>query len=255
MIERYLEGIDLPLLRTDVSPELTAVANRLPTVTGTIRVPVIGSVEDVTIIESPSGWDLEDVLVNYRTVLKSIETSLKITLPTDNRFILLVTPKELIPTNQEEKRKLVEKYGSHILDGIDGDCTRQGEGFRIRLGYKGLEKSTPLNKVLEVLAHEYGHTLGERIDSPVWEELKAYAFQALFMRHYSNVRYFIHGYFTHEVSSEEVHEIAEAMWALLITRGIKEEEILSHLIGGSFGPFQPKDYLMRTEASFLARSR
>jgi hypothetical protein len=205
--------------------------------------PEIGIIEDMPQIEPSLNWTFDQVLGDFYRVLGEMQSRLGVSLPTRNRHFMLIEPDELIPKDEAEKAKLVARYGSYILDGMAGDCDNSdGSNFLLRIGYKGREHRVTDQKVLDVVSHEYGHTLGEDLETADLEELKAYAFRSLFVRFYNGVDVFCDniGF----LSPEKTHDIALHKLEQLTMQGICEEEILAHLTGQPFGGFTPDSYLV-----------
>ena len=148
---------------------------------------------------------------------------------------------------EKEKEYLRERYGEYIVDGTAGECVTNDDGtYTLRINEQLLEQDPSGDTALEVLAHEYGHTLGESLENAVDEELKAYAFANLFMKHYLDVDYYSNFRFT----TDTVH--AESLYRLdLLTSHVGDPEILlAHLTGSRFGGHEPYDYLDYIPSNF-----
>ncbi len=181
-------------------------------------------------------WRADEIRLEFRNGLSALASEFNIDLPTSSYRVVFVGSKNMLPKDKEPRERLARRYGAYILDGISGSCTRLPNGrFRLRLGYMGKQKVVDKDSVMETLSHEYGHTLGDLIDNPIFEELKADAFCSLFMRVYTDVNeYLIDG-----ESPDKVHDIARSRLAQLTLRGFSEGAIIAHLTGKSFGDFRP----------------
>lgn len=188
-------------------------------------------------------WSRRKVIAEYRDTIGYISGMVGVELPIDDRALFFVTRRSLVPRSKKDQEALVKRYGPFILDSIAGYTQRLDEdrnsryGFAMRIGIvrEGATKTT----ALELIAHEYGHTIGEHIRETIYEEMKAFAFESLFMRVYRDVDY----YLMDGVDPESKHDVARHNIGLLQAKGIKEEEILAHLTGKPFGKFMPDDYL------------
>lgn len=168
--------------------------------------------------------------------LASLSKQINQPLTMQGRTFLFVPDEELLPKTKENKQDLIKKYGETIIENAAGDCTRHDDGtytLRIGLDVAGMEE----DDVLNTMAHEYGHTLGKSIDVPIFEELKAYAFAHLFMRHHWEVD-ILHiiaiGRSVHFKALDRVEQLQET--------GISIEAILAHLTGEVFAGYKPDDY-------------
>lgn len=163
-------------------------------------------------------------------------------LTLERKSLVFVRPEVLRPQTEDERRRLIESYGEYIIDKIGGDCQKLRNGsFLMRIGAKEQEERIEKESVLQIMSHEYGHTIGEDIGESVFEELKAYAFSNLFMRTY-------HGFSDYDVAAVnngETHNIALNWLEQLKVAGVSEEDILAHLTGMQFGPAHPLDYRKR----------
>lgn len=193
------------------------------------------------------GWKFDKVLREFSVITGLMEQELEISLPMNNRSVSFVERMKLIPEDPDDIMALVDKYGKYIIDGIAGDCTRFQDGsFAIRVGYKGQEDRIPKSEAMYVLAHEYGHSLGEHIEDPVFEEVKAYAFARLVMQYYFQSDYV--GMESRTLQPDRVHDIAIHRIEQLNARRIGEAEIIAHLTARPFGRHQPSDYQNRLAA-------
>lgn len=199
------------------------------------------------VVESEVGWEFSSVISDFNSVLSFINTSSNYHLTMENKSAQLVRPEDMLPKTEKERSQIIQLYGTYILDGIAGSCHRNPDGsFDLKLGYAGLEETSTKEDVLEVLAHEFGHTLGERLPDAIFEELKAYAFSMFFMRHYLQVD----GIFDLcTLSPEKTHDIARHYLDVLLTRNISEEAILAHLIDKSFGIYTPDTWSVLNSSS------
>ena len=186
----------------------------------------------------PLPWTEQWVMAKFESILGDISRDTKQTpLSLKGRSVRFVPRGKLRPQSETERRYLIERYGDYIVDGGAGDCVKLGDGsYAIRIGYAGEEETIPEHTVVELVGHEYGHTLGDTLAIAVLEELKAYAFANLAMRKYYNV-------FVCQWDASTVHEEALSTLGQLIDRGIKEEMVIAHLTGEPFGIYQANDVL------------
>lgn len=170
-----------------------------------------------------------------RSLLIKIEAEEGVELPIHDREIIFVSPDMLKPSNEKTRKMLIKKYGSNLSDGSGGQCAKKPNG-----GYLlSISNDIWSYEYLEVIAHEYGHSLGDVfLSSPIAEEMKAYAFTSLVMQNYFEVdEYHPEGFMpdqTHDIASDRVRQ--------LIEKGVKPLAIISHLINHPFGSQQPSDY-------------
>lgn len=188
------------------------------------------------------GWTRRRLMTDYQDILGVISSRIGSTLPTANRYVDIVSQDKLIPQNSAEEKFLIARYGPYILRTIIGRCVRLPEGrFKLKLGFKGQEENTTEDEAIAVLGHEYGHSLGDHTVQTVFEEMKADAFEALFMSIYLDTDiYCLDG-----DSPDNLHDVARHRVGLLQAKGIREEEMIAHIIGANFGEFKPDDYLKR----------
>lgn len=187
-------------------------------------------------------WSRKKTIADFRDLIGNISGITGAELPLDDIAVFFVRKESLIPKDLSVRIRLSQRYGPYILDGIGGDCTSilsaKNSRYRFMLRIGAAKSSETHEKVLERLSHEYGHTLGYIIKDPVFEEMQAYAFMALFMRYYTDVdQYLVDG-----VSPDRVHDVARHNVGLLQAKGVKEEEAIAHLIREPFGTYQPDDY-------------
>lgn len=246
MAERYFPGFDFIRFEPSKLKEITEVLHDGDDLSDY-------SVESFTLEESGdfppihevepelSVWKVDDLQVRFVSLLRSIDKQINHPRLTMSRMTMrFVSRDEMRPKTEEEKQMLIQRYGDYIVDGGVGDCTRNPNGtYSLRIGYAGCENSASLDEVLSVMGHEYGHTVGEQIEDPVLEELKAYAFANLVMRVFYGVR----DYRVYQMDVSNVHETALFWLEQLLDRGVSEEEILAHLTMRRFGKSYPYDYL------------
>jgi len=233
------------------SPELIPVDNPDPINLEHLPVVVFERITDITGLQEAEddhveelGWSRRRVMADYRDVLSLISHESGVYLPTAGRQVLFVDQRELMPKNPLEREFMMARYGKDIFRTIIGDCKRRSGGmFRIRLGFRGQEENTTEEDVISVLAHEHGHTLGEHLKDPVFEEMKADAFEALFMSVYLGTDY----YCLEGESPDRIHDIARHNIGLLQAKDIREEEMLAHLTSQPFGRFEQDDYKKRLQ--------
>jgi len=184
----------------------------------------------------------------FEDTLERISQEIGQKLDMDRRKLLLLPSEELKPKTEEEANRLVARYGEYMRNGGIGDCLHDNEGnFTLRVGIdeNRIQKAI-VNRdlVLDLAAHEYGHSLGETLDSAVFEELKAYAFASLFQRNYSGSTESSYKRKDFEnFHKNRPHHVAKFRLAELLSAGIPEGAIISHLIGKKFGKFDPTDYM------------
>lgn len=205
------------------------------------------NIEFDEVVESEVGWEFSSVISDFNLVLSSMSTSSNYHLTMENKSVQLVPPEDMLPKTERERSQLVQLYGTYILDGMAGSCRRNPDGsFDLKLGYAGLEEMSTKDDVLGVLAHEFGHTLGERLPDAIFEELKAYAFSIFFMRHYLQVDAIFD---LSTLSPEKTHDIARHYLDVLLARNISEEAILAHLIDKDFGTHTPDTWSILNSTS------
>nr|MBI5455797.1 hypothetical protein [Candidatus Levybacteria bacterium] len=200
------------------------------------------------VVNSAEAWTEGDILLDHRNVLKIVsdETSAPLTLK--RRWISFVPRQELI-TSPVDRHILASIYGEDALMNFIAYCRRLPDNkFNIRLGYKGVESRVKKKEVAAVNAHEHGHTIGPHLTDPVAEEMKADAFESLYMGYYlGTVRYFMDG-----TNPRSVHHISRSRIRQLQEIGIREEEIIAHLIGGNFGDFNQDSYKRHLRRPFTS---
>lgn len=202
---------------------------------------LFGDSESVVDEPEPQLWTPSQLQKEFVAQLGKMDRQIRSPrLTMSRRTLTFVTPDEMIPKTDKEKQSLIQRYGNYVADGGIGDCMRNPDGtFTIRIGFAGQEDTVSKEDVLELMGHEYGHTLGEHLEDPIFEELKANAFANLFMRSYFNVsRYRIY-----QIDVSTIHDTAQFWLEQLLDKGINEEAILAHLTGNRFRKSYPNDYL------------
>lgn len=194
---------------------------------------------DDLVVRGREVWSRRRVISEFRDTMGTISGLLKEPLPLEDRAIFFVPKSTLIPKDPSARADLVSRYGSKILDDKIGDCTvidpqeNSAYRFMIRVGVAKTDYSH--EGTLEVLAHEFGHTIGEFNKSTLLEEMKAFAFMALFMRIYTDTdHYLIDGLFP-----GRVHELAKHNIGIWQAQDIPEELMIARIIGQPFGRFNP----------------
>lgn len=204
----------------------------------TIRLSDLCDLEDIAEESTPKVWNQNKLYQEFTSQLNSVGRQIKHPgLTMRQRTMQFVTREAMRPKNDIERQLLVERYGDYVADGA-GDCTRNPNGtFTLRIGFLGQEDTASKEEVLDVMAHEYGHTLGSDISDPTFEELKAYTFARLLMRQTQDVEY--GGTL---LDNSTVHNTAQLWLEQLVANGISEEKVLAHLTGNKFGTSYPDDY-------------
>lgn len=249
MAEKFFSGFTFQEFKAREPEEITTVpytGTVFPVSSESITladfVSDVGDLEELTIEETSAEWNPGQIRQEFLKVLRDLDAKLGYPrLTMRRRSVQFVTKDEIRPQTEEEKQQLIEKYGGdYILDGITGDCTRNTDGsFTLRVGFKGEEEAVHHDDVLQTVAHEYGHTVGERLEDATLEELKAYTFENLVMREF----YKASQYYPYVMDASTTHSIALFRLEQLLTRGIPEEAILAHVTGRRFGKCYPNDYL------------
>ncbi len=231
MHERYFEGVEF----RDELPSRDFSEEELEKIRQLFHELDIESIED---IKAPIGeWNTRSVSLEFVRILRQLEKKTGQLLPLDGMNISYVEPKEMRPRSINERRYLVEQYGDYMRDGGAGDCERlPGGRFNIRIAAAGRENELSRTTVLGLLGHEYGHTLGERMEEQVLEELKANAFSAIVLSEAHMLDISL-GY---ELS--ETHDQSRYMLDYLTGLGISEPAIISHLIQTPFMGVYPDSY-------------
>ena len=185
---------------------------------------------------------LEEILPDFEKTLHTIGQDLGYPLTLDGRELLLVSRDELKPKTDEKAQKLVDRYGEYMRNGGNGDCTLLENGsYRLRVSLIEDEETGNKPILLEVAAHEYGHTLGKFLESAIFEELKAYTFASLFQRFYEGETQYSEK--MDDLHPDQPHDVACHRLGELLRVGIPEGAILSHLVRKPLGRFKPTDYL------------
>lgn len=247
MTERYFPGFAFtPYQPTEITtiPLEEKTQNTLPSIG---KVYVGDAFDGLSIRElklSTYEWNPTQIQKEFEEQLQSISVQIGgPPLTISNIDIQFVTKEEMLHKTDAERQSLIDWYGGdYIADGVTSDCQRNNDGtFTLRIVDTSKEKSMAKDDVLQSMAHEYGHTLGpEFLESPVFEELKAYTFARLFMRH---------SYDDGLDTLQIVHKTASLKLGQLLDSGLKEEAIIAHLIGQPFGGFQPDDYIKVLDAN------
>lgn len=184
------------------------------------------------------------VLRSFVRGLRSLGQEIGEPLSIWKRSLRFVTRDQIQPKTEGYKQALIKIYGETLANGGGGDCGVNDNGtFLLRVVDEGDSPSLIENRY-SVAAHEYGHTLGEKfLDDPIFEELKAYSFEQLYMEHALRGIYDIQPAFT-----VNVHNIALFILEQLDVARIPLEATIAHLTQRSFGGFQPDDYKELSEA-------
>lgn len=246
MAERFFSGFEFRKFEPPKPPEAyiyrykptdalsTPVEKEIVRLNDLIR----GSPDIIDIVESePEVWTFNQLQQDFARQLSEIDRqTITPRLTMHNRTFKFVTRDEMRPKSDAERKRLVERYGDYIVDGRIGDCKRNADGtFELRIGFAGQENSASKESVLEMKAHEYGHSLGQHLEDTTLEELKAYTFENLFMRYYCNAN----EYRVSRMDALTIHDTASFWLEQLLDAGIKEEAILAHLTGERFGKYYP----------------
>lgn len=246
MAERYFAGFEFKKFEPVKPFIITVPSERTETPSIPIRVvhviDLVGSLNGPTVEPEPDLWASNQLQREFVTQLDQIDRQIRYPrLTMHRRTMTFVTTDEMLPQTDEERQQLIQKYGGdYIADGGAGDCRRNPDGtFTMRIGFAGQEDTASKDEIFEVMGHEYGHTLGVTLEDPIFEELKAYTFANLLMKHY----YDVDEYCVTQMDVSTVHDTAQFWLEQLLEKGISEEAILAHLTGRKFGKSYPKDYL------------
>lgn len=231
MHERYFEGVEF----RDELPSRNFSEEELQEIRKLFSELEIESIDDV---KAPVGeWSTGSVSLEFVRILRKLEKKTGQLLPLDGMNISYVRPEEMRPRSINERKYLVEQYGDYMRDGGSGDCMRlPGGRFDIRIAVVGREDELSRVTVLGLLGHEYGHTLGEHLEEPVLEELKADAFSALILSQ-ANALDVSLGF-----EMDNTHDKARYMLDFFTGIGISEPAIISHLIQTPFMGVYPDSY-------------
>ena len=125
---------------------------------------------------------LDQLLDDFSETLGMVSASTGTRLTMDGVHVQLITRKQLI-NSLNNPSKLEEVHGDGVLQMIDGNCTKNPDGtWLINIVQNRTDHVVQVSRSMEILAHEYGHTLGNEFNAhPMLEEVKAYAFQAMAM--------------------------------------------------------------------------
>src|SRR3989338_9398716 len=127
-------------------------------------------------------WTQNQVKKEFMEGLRSLNTEIGHSgLTIRDKVIRFVTPEVINRLSDLEGQAMQNRY--HEIIELAGSCRRNLDGtFLLKIGFATQEETTSKDTILGVMAHEYGHALGEILDSAVFEELKAYAFENFFLR-------------------------------------------------------------------------
>ncbi len=195
---------------------------------------------DYTEVNYLSTRNLLEILRDFEETLDRISQGTGEKLSMERRELLLVDLGDLKPKTKEEVKRLVKRYGKYVIDGGNGDCIKEDENFRLRVGVPKTGSRKDL--ILDIAAHEYGHTLEPTLDSAIFEELKAFAFASLFERFYEGVVKSSYNDQGVKFRKDRPHTVARHKLTQLLQAGVPEEAIIAHLTGEKFGRFNPADY-------------
>lgn len=206
-----------------------------------IRPPTINTKKIESTETSKNLWEWNTLLDRYESICSRIGNDYGDIYPDVYRHFL-VKREDIIPDNNEKLQQIVHGvYNSQLeMESYSGRSFIRGDGTAVILiGYLGMEDKVKENVVMEVLAHETGHTLeGKLLDSVFEEEMKAHAFTQLFCRYLMNLD-------AVQVNEEllnpdyVLHDAAHLRISQLLKAGLNEEAILAHLTGKNFGPYTP----------------
>ena len=180
---------------------------------------------------------LDDFLGDFETDLLQLSRATGAKLTMAGIDVKILKRKQLIKT-LEDPAGMEEIHGEAVLDGIVGNCVGNPEGgFRLNLVQGKTDHVVNTAKFRENLAHEYGHTLGgESHPDPMLEEIKAYAFQALFMTNYLGDTLYPRLEGTYKNLN---HHVARNRLNQLYERGFPFGAIIAHITGKPFGYYRP----------------
>lgn len=213
----------------------------------------MGEVDLEIVDEPPFVWNRRQVRKIFIEQLAEISQSIgEPGLTMVGRELRFATVNEMRPQTKKQKQQLLDFYGEYMKDGGVGDCNEHEDGtFTLRVAF-GRDLIRLTDNELSVAAHEYGHTLGGRfIEDLVFEEVKADAFEILFMKHFYNAK-------SYDISigdGSNVHEMAGFKLGQLVRAGVPEETVIAHLIERQFGRFHPEDYIKYTPQRNLVSER
>lgn len=191
----------------------------------------------IKLIEDTESWTIPQIKREFKTLLGNIRADIKHPhLTMRGRSFTFVPREAMRPQTEEERQWLITTYGEYVKDGGAGSCEWNADGtFTLKVAYT--DTSSGKDDKIAIMGHEYGHTLGKRLEPVVFEELKAYTFSNLIMKYYHNTEYRVF-----PIDDTNIHNAAQAKLLQLLEAGIPEEAILAHLTGEQFGEFQPDDY-------------
>lgn len=181
---------------------------------------------------------LDQLLEDFSGTLDTVSASTGARLTMEGIHIQLITRKQLVKSLSQPS-KLEEVHGDGVLENIDGNCTRNPDGkWLLNIVQNKTDHVVQVSQVKEILAHEYGHTLGNEFNAnPMLEEIKAYAFQVLAIS--AAWRIPLASYSLSGTYANYTHDVARDRLMQLRDRGFPPEVIIATLTGKPFGNFRP----------------
>lgn len=181
-----------------------------------------------------SGVKREAVLSRFRNVLRDMSAKSGTELPLDGRNIYFL-PEEIF-MQVIDQGTLRGRYSEYIISSIVGYTRRFPDGtFDIYILGSDDYTVPDEDQAVITLGHEYGHTIGPFL-GPLEEEVKAYAFQAMFLKHaFSGKPHTL----DQGLYPTRIHDVAKNRIAQLKSRGFPMESVIAHLNGQNFGNYRP----------------
>jgi len=170
----------------------------------------------------------------FNDALRDMSAEMGIPFPLKGRNIYFLPEDIFMQSIDQEGQR--QRYGKYIVDSIVGYTRRFPDGtFDTYILGSGDGRVPDEDQAVVTLGHEYGHTLGPFL-GPLEEELKAYAFQDLYLKYAfkSGLNRLDSGFYP-----TRIHDVAKNRIAQLRSRGFPMEAVIAHLNGERFGEYRP----------------
>lgn len=200
----------------------------------------------VEVEEKTQPWKVDQIMITFLMQLKELDSQIRYPRLTMNKkTISFVKHDDVQAKTDEGKGSLINTYGHYMINNVAGDHRISSNSMHIiRIGYSDQEDIESKDQVLNVMSHEFGHTVRQRLKDPILEELKAYAFASLFMKRMPTVELsnnYLDPYLF--AKAPDIHAVAKVWLSYLLENGFNEEDVLAHLTGRKFGNSYPKNYM------------